>query len=195
MQSFFRDLKALAIFIFLMGVLYPIVKKAAERRAMRLATQTNAGQEKDTQVAVVPLSKSTTAYVFPVKGKNATDLIGYFGDKRGTDRRHDGIDISAPQGTPVVAVADGVIERIAHRGKGGKQIWQRSADGRIFFYAHLDDWAVEESDAVFAGTTIGYVGSTGNASTPHLHFEIRTAKRHPVDPLPLLFPEGIPSAP
>ena len=75
----------------------------------------------------------------------------------------------ADRGTTVVAVRDGSAEFKSNR-LGGKAVWLTTADGDRFYYAHLDDWA-GESRNVRAGEIIGYVGSTGNAQGPHLHFE------------------------
>ena len=93
--------------------------------------------------------------------------------------------MKAPKGTPVVAVTDGFVERIREGGSGGKSLYLRDGSGRLFYYAHLDDWSVAEFDAVTAGTPLGTVGDTGNArgTTPHLHFEILLGKeRRAVDP-------------
>ncbi len=126
--------------------------------------------------------------VFPVVGYDHSAIISFFGDKRGKTRLHQGVDIKADRGTPLVAVMDGKIESVKDGGSGGKQIWLRGTDGRLYFYAHLDSWSVKEDDLVSAGDTIGTVGNTGNAShtIPHLHFEImRTEgrKRTSIDPL------------
>jgi murein DD-endopeptidase MepM/ murein hydrolase activator NlpD len=71
-------------------------------------------------------------------------------------------------------------------GNGGKQVYLRGVKGRLFYYAHLEDWSVEEYQAVSAGDVLGTVGDSGNAkgTTPHLHFEIMLGKeKKSVDPL------------
>ncbi len=123
---------------------------------------------------------------FPVSGFGTGAVISVFGDRRGNRRLHQGIDIKAPRGTPVVAVADGFVERIQDGGSGGRQLYLRDGQGRLFYYAHLDGWSVEEFAAVKAGDTLGTVGNTGNASAtlPHLHFEVLLGKtRKAIDPL------------
>jgi len=123
---------------------------------------------------------------FPVKGYGTEAVISVFGDKRGKTRLHQGIDIKAPKGTPIVAVTDGYVERIREGGSGGKQLYLRDAKGRLFYYAHLNSWSVEEFAAVKAGKVLGTVGDTGNAkgTTPHLHFEVMLGKeKKAVDPL------------
>jgi len=85
-----------------------------------------------------------------------------------------------------VAVTDGYVERIREGGSGGKQLYLRDAKGRLFYYAHLNSWSVEEFAAVKAGKVLGTVGDTGNAkgTTPHLHFEVMLGKeKKAVDPL------------
>lgn len=192
MQRILGDLKALLIVIVLMSLLYPMVKQIAQRRATTLAFQKPGDDNSAIEVAVVPIYRQGTDsdLLFPVRGYDATHIISFFGDKRGRNRLHKGIDIAAPQGSPVVAVTDGFVERVTEGGTGGKQIWLRAGSGRQYFYAHLHDWNVVEGDVVMAGDIIGSVGSTGNATTAHLHFEIRTAKREALDPAPLLFPDG-----
>ncbi len=123
---------------------------------------------------------------FPVKGHGPENVISVFGDKRGKNRTHEGIDIKAPRGTAIVATTDGFIERIKEGGNGGKQVYLRGMKGRLFYYAHLEDWSVEEFQAVSAGEVLGTVGDSGNAkgTTPHLHFEIMLGKeKKSIDPL------------
>ena len=129
--------------------------------------------------------RTTGQLLFPVAGHDTNNIISVFGDKRGKNRTHEGIDVKAPKGTPVIAVTDGFVERIREGGSGGKSLYLRDGSGRLFYYAHLDDWSVAEFDAVTAGTPLGTVGDTGNArgTTPHLHFEILLGKeRRAVDP-------------
>lgn len=134
-----------------------------------------------------PVAPLPSEFSFPVAGYGPEAVISVFGDKRGSSRLHEGIDIKAPKGTPVVAVVDGFVERIKDGGNGGRQLYLRDARGRLFYYAHLDSWSVEEYAAVRAGDQLGTVGDTGNArsTTPHLHFEVLLGKaREAIDPLP-----------
>ena len=112
----------------------------------------------------------------PVSGVKAKDLRDNFGEARGT-RKHEAVDILAPRGTPVIAVADGSIEKLFRSVPGGLTIYQFDNDGiYCFYYAHLDRYAagVMEGMAVRRGDVIGYVGTTGNVppNAPHLHFAI-----------------------
>jgi peptidoglycan LD-endopeptidase LytH len=117
------------------------------------------------------------ALQMPVAGVRPYDLSDNFGAPRdGGKRTHRGIDIFAPRGTEVLAVADGVITFIGEQPLGGRCIWLRAWDGTAFYYAHLDRWApgLREGMRVRRGEPIGYVGNTGNAirTPPHLHFQI-----------------------
>jgi murein DD-endopeptidase MepM/ murein hydrolase activator NlpD len=92
-----------------------------------------------------------------------------WGWARSGGRSHEGVDMIADRGVPVIAVRDGDA-RFNTNSLGGRAIWLTTDDGDKFYYAHLDDWE-GESRTVRAGDVIGYVGSTGNAHGPHLHFE------------------------
>ncbi len=115
--------------------------------------------------------------IIPVEGIAAAQLSDTFTDARGEGRRHDAIDIMAPTGTPVRAVADGRIVKLFNSKPGGLTIYQfDQADTVAYYYAHLDRYAdgVAEGQTVKQGDLVGYVGFTGNASpdAPHLHFAI-----------------------
>ena len=98
-----------------------------------------------------------------------------FDAPRGAHRRHHAIDLPAPRGTPVVAVVDGVVDRIGRDRRGGKVTYLRDKSGRFtFYYAHLSqhEKGLRPGDKVKKGQRLGYVGATGHASGPHLHFAI-----------------------
>lgn len=130
-------------------------------------------------------------YWFPVAGAKNTNIQSYWGANRDGGRRsHEGIDIFASRGTPVIAVTDGYITSAGERGLGGKQVWIRDRKrNQSLYYAHLDSIAVEDRKNVKVGDTIGFVGNTGNARTtpPHLHFGIYKSYRGAIDPLHFVF--------
>jgi murein DD-endopeptidase MepM/ murein hydrolase activator NlpD len=127
-------------------------------------------------------------------------LVDTFTQARaGGSRVHDAIDIMAPTGTPVVAAAPGIVEKIfLSDGGGGKTVYVRSDDGLwSYYYAHLNDYApgLKEGQRVSRGTRLGTVGFSGNANPagPHLHFAINRMTPGekwydgtPVNPYPLL---------
>jgi murein DD-endopeptidase MepM/ murein hydrolase activator NlpD len=92
-----------------------------------------------------------------------------WGWARSGGRSHEGVDMIAERGTPVIAVRDGDAIFKTSR-LGGRAVWITADNGDRFYYAHLDGWE-GESRRVEAGEAIGYVGSSGNARGPHLHFE------------------------
>jgi murein DD-endopeptidase MepM/ murein hydrolase activator NlpD len=116
-------------------------------------------------------------FVFPVAG--TTRFVDSFGDSRlaGTKEQHwhEGCDVMAATGTPLVAVEDGVLKDYGHGDPlGGQSLLLQGASGYSYYYAHLSRFVpgMRQGDLVKAGTVIGYVGSTGDAVAPHLHFEI-----------------------
>ena len=126
-------------------------------------------------------------YDFPVASINSRSIQSFWGATRDGGRRsHEGIDIFAPRGTPVVAAVKGRVTRTGNLGLGGKQVWLRDRDrGNSLYYAHLDSIIATPGVSVSPGDTLGLVGNTGNARTtpPHLHFGIYKGYRGAVDPL------------
>ncbi|MCM2316992.1 MAG: M23 family metallopeptidase [Thermoanaerobaculia bacterium] len=126
----------------------------------------------------------------PVFGVRPEELANTFGAPRdGGRRRHRGIDIFAPRGTPAIAASDGVVSFIGTQSKAGKCVWLVNDSGLSFFYAHLDRFAAGlfEGQQVRAGDVLGYVGRTGNArkSGHHLHFAIHRESQA-LNPYPYL---------
>ena len=136
------------------------------------------------------VERTVASLMFPLPQLTTQAVRSRFGAPREAGRRtHQGIDIFAPRGTPVVAVADGMAQPSTNE-LGGNVVWLHDgARGRTYYYAHLERWAWEEGGSVRAGDTVGFVGNTGNARTtpPHLHFGIYEGG--PVDPLPFLDPD------
>lgn len=112
-------------------------------------------------------------------GKRDHPVLGY-------TRKHEGLDFAAPRGTEVVAASDGVVARASRYGSFGKFVRIRHGDGLVSAYAHLNGYAegVTEGARVEQGQVIGYVGATGLATGPNLHYEVRRDGT-PVDPMKL----------
>ncbi|MEI8286407.1 MAG: peptidoglycan-binding protein [Actinomycetes bacterium] len=127
--------------------------------------------------------------VFPVQP--ACYFIDTWQDPRGEVRKHEGVDIIANRGTPILAVSDGVIAKTysaATSALSGNGLRLTQADGTYFFYAHLDSIApgIALGSAVKVGQVIGFVGSTGDTTTPHLHFEVHPKGGAAVNPYPVV---------
>ena len=139
-----------------------------------------------------------TKLMIPVEGIKAEQLTDTFGQARGTERKHEAMDILAPKGTKVFAVADGKIVKLFNSKPGGLTVYQFDPSEKYsYYYAHLDRYAegLKEGQQVRQGDLLGYVGTTGNADTrePHLHFAVFELtpqkewwKGTPVDPMPML---------
>lgn len=134
--------------------------------------------------------KKSPTYLFPVLNGNNADIGSYWGDMRdGGKRNHQGIDIFADKGTPVIAPTSGRIGFTGEKGLGGKQVWLRDGQRKqSLYYAHLDS-IVPDLRTVKAGDTLGFVGNTGNARTtpPHLHFGIYKRNEGAIDPIGFVY--------
>lgn len=146
------------------------------------------------QVRVEP-----SGLAIPVVGVKPDQLSDTFDAARAAGRRHDAIDIMANEGTPVIAAADGTIEKLYFsNGGGGTTIYERSPDQKwIYYYAHLQGYApgLAEGQQVKRGQVIARVDHSGDAvaSAPHLHFAINSMaggerwwQGTPINPYPLL---------
>jgi peptidoglycan LD-endopeptidase LytH len=123
--------------------------------------------------------ESSRGLTIPVAGVRPSELRDTYGAARSGGRSHEGIDIFADEGTPVVAAAAGVIVARDSSALGGISLYQRDLDGRtIYFYGHLQRYrtGLKEGDLVHQGEVVAYVGQTGNvpAGSPHLHFSVYT---------------------
>lgn len=118
----------------------------------------------------------STTFPIPLSAYDPARLRDTFLSKRGKAKKHHAIDLGAPRGTSVVAVADGVIERLGRDRRGGKVVYLRDTTGRYtFYYAHLrvHEKGLKAGDRVSKGQRLGEVGVTGRViGGPHLHFAI-----------------------
>ena len=128
---------------------------------------------------------------FPVAGlaHYSADFGEIRRDPGGVVRQHQGTDVFAARGTPVVAAARGLVT-LGSGGRSGSFVVLEAPDGTHYLYAHLDRFAARlaTGDTVAKGEVIGFVGTSGNAAAtaPHLHFEVRPAGGAAIDPVPFL---------
>ena len=154
-------------------------QEEARRRAdeeARARTTTTTRKTSSSPAPTTP-TKSTGSIVVlkvcPVQG--GASYSDTYGQPRGGGRLHIGVDLSAPVGTPVVAPVDGTVS-FSSDAAGGNTFIMTGTDGNFYYGAHLSKQG-PNSGAVKAGAVIGAVGQTGNASVPHLHFEIHPGGR------------------
>ncbi|MEJ7582819.1 MAG: peptidoglycan DD-metalloendopeptidase family protein [Acidimicrobiales bacterium] len=132
------------------------------------------------------------SFVFPVAG--AHQFVDSFGAPRmvgtGSEHFHEGTDVMAAAGTPLVACERSVVTRMSSNVLGGITVWLKGASGTSYYYAHLATYApaLEAGSVIDPGTLVGLVGNTGNARTtaPHLHFEVHPNGGEAINPYPLL---------
>lgn len=174
------------------------VERLARRVKELEAAAARAAAKKSKAKAPVPASIAATpaaspaapaalgggSWVCPVQGPRV--FSDDYGDPRAGGRRHDGNDILAPRGTPVVASVAGTLSRNTS-GLGGLSYYLHGDDGITYFGAHLDAYA-DVQGRVSAGTQIGSVGTTGDArgGPPHLHFEMHPGGGRSTNPYPTL---------
>lgn len=123
---------------------------------------------RETKTEVSTGSGGSGTYFWPVGGGY---ISAYFGDGRG----HKGLDIAAPYGTPIYAAESGTVTRAGNKYDGyGNCVMISHADGNVTVYGHMSSVAISYGDYVVRGQLIGYVGSTGDSTGNHCHFEVRS---------------------
>ena len=132
--------------------------------------------------------RTARGYAFPVH--TGYSYSNNWGAPRRHTGRHEGTDVFAPTGTPVLAVTDGRLFRVGTRRIPGNRLWLKSDQGDTLFYGHLSAFAegARNGAEVEAGDVVGFVGSTGDAerTPPHLHFEIHPRGGEATNPYPFL---------
>ncbi|SFB88395.1 M23 family metallopeptidase [Massilia yuzhufengensis] len=155
-----------------------------------------------TTTATAPAAAAAMAVhgklLLPVQGIKLAALADTYDQPRGSQRHHEALDIMAPKGTPVLAAADGKVEKLFTSKPGGTTLYQFDPSGKYaYYYAHLERYAdgVKEGMDLKKGEVLGYVGVTGNSdpNAPHLHFAVfeltpekQWWKGTPLNPFPLM---------
>ncbi|GAB2886087.1 hypothetical protein GCM10027026_42310 [Myroides odoratimimus subsp. xuanwuensis] len=163
-----------------------LLQMAEAQAEQRNAALAQFAKQAEKQAAKIALNQ----WVMPVDGYRLTNR---FGDARSyySSGYHTGLDFAAPSGTPIKAVANGVVTEVGYDGSYGNKTVLTLEDGTELWFCHQTSYDVSVGDVVRAGEVIGYVGSTGNSTGPHLHLEVRPGAGDPVDPYPALQAHGL----
>lgn len=157
----------------------------AAAEARRKAAAAAAARSTATGAAAGLPAGAISGFVCPVAG--SPSFINSWGFPRSGGRRHKGVDMFDPRGTPVVAVVNGTVA-LRTVNLGGISTYLYGDDGNTYYYTHLDGYpsGLSSGQRVSAGEAVGYLGNTGNAryTSPHLHFEIRPGGGAAVNPYP-----------
>lgn len=135
------------------------------------------------------ISRPPSVVQIPVMGVTKREIPNSWGSPRSGGRPHQGVDIFAKRGTPVLSATEGIVMRVGTNGLGGNVINVMGPGRQVHYYAHLDQYgAFRPFDFVYPGNILGYVGNTGNArdTPPHLHYGVYDPLRGAVNPWPLL---------
>lgn len=181
--------------------------QAISRDSERAARQDAASQELKKVVEAQAKQRNSTLTVLAKSAEKHADEIeknlwslpaaGYhltarFGSGGGLwSHGHTGLDFAAPSGTPITAVANGVITEVGYDGAYGNRTVETLEDGTEIWYCHQSAETVDTGDAVRGGEQIGNIGTTGNTTGPHVHIEVRPGGGDPVDPYQAFVYHGI----
>lgn len=166
----------------------PAAEQARRRAVERQAdARTKALTELAAQAEAQAESLRLNQWVMPLSGYRISAPFGATGLWA---NGHTGLDLAAPSGTPLVAIANGVVTEAGYDGAYGYKTVLRLEDGTQLWYAHQSAIAVGVGEQVAAGELIGYVGSTGRVTGPHLHLEYRPGDA-PLDPYDALVARGL----
>lgn len=128
-------------------------------------------------------------WVLPVTGYQLTASFGQSSSLWSTT--HTGQDFAGPSGTTIVSVGAGVVKSAGYEGAYGNRTVITLTDGTDIWYCHQSRIVVQPGDKIDPGSTVGYTGSTGNVTGPHLHLEVHPNGGPAVDPMPVLRAHGV----
>ncbi len=178
------------------------ISRDSERQALQDAAeaqlqQAAEEQSKQRNAALASLAKNAEARAAEIERNlwshptDARRLTARFGAVGLWASSHTGLDFAGPTGTPIYAVANGVISSTGYEGAYGNKTVLTLDDGTEIWYCHQSSVGVSVGEKVTSGEQIGTVGSTGNTTGPHLHLEVRPGGGDPIDPYYALVEHGI----
>lgn len=162
-----------------------LVEEAEAQAKQRDAALAQFAKQAEAQAAKIALN----AWVLPLESYSIS--AGFGASSYLWSNLHTGQDLSAPLGTPIRSVANGVVTETGYDGSYGNKTVVTLDDGTEIWYCHQTSFLVGVGDAVTGGETIGTVGSTGNSTGPHLHIEVRPGGGDPVDPAQAFLVHGL----
>lgn len=164
-----------------------LVDQAESQLKQRDAALAKFAQQAEQQAATLRLNQ----WVLPIDPA-VYRLTARFGETSSLwSRYHTGLDFAAPTGTPIRAIANGVVTSVGYDSSYGNKTVITLDDGTELWFCHQNSYTVDVGQEVRAGDLIGYVGSTGNVTGSHLHLEVRPGAGDPVDPYEALVAQGL----
>ena len=158
------------------------VEQQAQQRNAELAKLAKSAEKQAAKIALNAWGLPLTSY----------RLSAGFGQSSGLwANTHTGLDLAAPTGSPIMSVTNGTVTSVGYEGSYGNQVVVTTDEGEELWYCHMNEFAATVGDQVRTGEVLGYVGSTGNSTGPHLHLEYRPGAGDPVDPFDALVAHGL----
>jgi murein DD-endopeptidase MepM/ murein hydrolase activator NlpD len=161
--------------------LVALAEKQMAERAAKLQEMRNAAEK---QAAKIKENK----WVLPLAHYQLTATFGQYGLWA---NYHTGLDFNGETGDPIMAIANGTVTSTGYDGAYGNRTIEVLPDGTELWYCHQNDFGTTVGATVKPGQVIGYVGSTGNVTGPHLHLEVHPGGGDPVDPYTALQVHGL----
>ena len=161
-----------------------LVEQAEQQARERNAALAKFAKQAEAQAAKIALNQ----WVLPVDGYR---LSAEFGDWGLWASYHTGLDFAADYGAPIKAMANGTVTEVGYDGSYGNKVVITLDDGTELWFCHMADFATSSGEEVRAGEVIGYIGTTGNTTGPHLHLEVRPGAGDPVDPYAAMLVHGL----
>jgi murein DD-endopeptidase MepM/ murein hydrolase activator NlpD len=173
------------------GALMIEAAKKLDRLSKQLYVQSKSFDEISSMVKNKAQLMACIPAIFPLKDKDINRISSGFGWRTHPitkeNHLHAGIDLSAPEGAPIYAAGDGQVERADNLAQGyGNHVILNHGYGYQTLYGHMTRWTVRLGQKVKRGDLIGYVGSTGLSTSPHLHYEV-IKDGNKIDPIHFFF--------